>query len=138
VRSHPSGLDRYDATEAVQYVGDLPDDYAIADLYRLADVAVSVPSSDGTPLSVLESLACGTPVVLSDLPALREWVQGQQEGLFAPVGDVQAVGTAIVRLVVDNTLRRELRTNGLALIRQRADSRVWMARAEEMYRGLIG
>ena len=50
-----------------------------------------------------------------------------------PVGDVEAIGSAIVRLLKDSALRSQLRTNGLELIRQRADSRVWMARAEVTY-----
>lgn len=47
------------AAGAVGYIGDLPDDRAIADLYRQAAVVVSVPSSDGAPQSVLEAMACG-------------------------------------------------------------------------------
>ena len=143
IRSHlydPELLGRVQAVvkqhgkeSAVRFVGDLADDRAIADLYRLADVAVSVPSSDGTPQSVLEALACGAGLVLSDVPSLHEWVRDGQEGLFVPVGDVEAIGSAIVRLLKDSALRSQLRTNGLELIRQRADSRVWMARAEVTY-----
>jgi glycosyltransferase involved in cell wall biosynthesis len=123
---------------AVHYVGDLGDDAAIAALYRLADVAVSVPSSDGTPLSVLEAMACGAAVVLSDLPSLREWVTDGQEGLFVPVGDVEAISAAIVRLLEDAALRTRLQAHGLELIRTRADSRMWMAHAEEIYSRLVG
>jgi glycosyltransferase involved in cell wall biosynthesis len=127
----------HDATEAVHYVADLPDDRAIADLYRLADVAVSVPSSDGTPLSVLEALGCGVALVLSDVPSLHEWVRDQQEGMFVPVGDVQAISAAIVRLLTDEALRRRLQTAGVTLVQQRADRRVWMARAGKVYERLI-
>ena len=57
-------IDNAGATAAVDYIGDLPDDVAIAELYRRATVAVSVPSSDGTPQSVLEAMACGVVPVL--------------------------------------------------------------------------
>lgn len=124
------------AAAAVRYVGDLPDDRAIANLYRLADVAVSVPSSDGMPLSVLEAMGCGAVPVLSDLPSLREWVRDGREGLFVPLGDVEAIAAAIVRLVADEPLRREMRAQGQELIRSHADSRVWMARAEAIYERL--
>jgi L-malate glycosyltransferase len=117
----------------VRFVGDLPDDRAIADLYRLADVAVSVPSSDGMPQSVLEAIACSAVPVLSDVPSLHEWVREGQEGLFVPVGNVDAIGEAIARLLQDAGLRSQLQANGLELIRQRADRRVWMAHAEEIY-----
>lgn len=128
---------KHGVTEAVRYAGDLPDDNAIADLYRIADVAVSVPSSDGMPLSVMEALACGAALVLSDVPSLHEWVRHQQEGLYVPVGDIRALSAAIIRLLTDEALRRQLQTNGLTLIQQHADSRVWMARAEELYTRLV-
>jgi glycosyltransferase involved in cell wall biosynthesis len=126
------------ATQAVHYVGDLPDDRAIAEIYRLADIALSVPSSDGTPNSVLEALACGTALVVGDLPSLREWITDQRDGLIVPVGEPGALSTAIVRLLREDAFRRQLQANGLALVRQRADHRFWMAHAEETYESLIG
>ncbi len=127
----------HQVAEAVQYIGDLPDEQAIADLYRVADVVVSVPASDGAPSSVLEALACGAVPVLSDVPSLHEWVRHEQEGLFVPIGDVAAISTAVVRLLTDKALQNRLCTNASLLIRQRADSKVWMCHSEEMYRQLI-
>jgi glycosyltransferase involved in cell wall biosynthesis len=131
-------LDDHGVRKHVYFVGDLPDDGAIAELYRLADVAVSVPSSDGTPQSVLEAMACGVPLVLSDVPSLHEWVRDAQEGLFVPTGDAEAISAAIVRVLTDRGLRSRLQTAGLRLVQQRADSRLWMAHAEDMYQRLTG
>jgi len=47
---------------------DLPDYYRAADLY------VSTSHSDGTSISLLEALASGTPVLLTDIPGNKEWV----------------------------------------------------------------
>jgi glycosyltransferase involved in cell wall biosynthesis len=126
------------AGEAVRYIGDLPDEHAIANLYRVSDVIVSVPSSDGAPSSVLEALACGAVPVLSDVPSLHEWVQHGQEGLFVPIGDVPALSQAIIGLLSDEELRSKMQANGAHLIAQRADSKVCMHRNEEIYRQLIG
>jgi glycosyltransferase involved in cell wall biosynthesis len=138
VLSHFQDLvEEHQATNAVKYIGDLPDEHSIADLYRVADVAVSVPSSDGTPSSVLEALACGAALVLSDLPSLREWITPDLEGLYVPVGNVEAIGAAITRLLTDQPLWNRLRVNGIRLIRQRADARVLMNQSEQIYHRII-
>ena len=60
---------------SVVFPGHLPDD-AIADLYR-SSAAVMVPSrAEGFGLPVLEGMACGVPVICSDLPVLRELADG--------------------------------------------------------------
>ncbi len=125
-----------DASPAVKYVGELPDDQAIADLYRQAAVVISVPSSDGTPQSVLEAMACGAAPVLSDLPALRDWVQPDVEGLFVPVGNAAALADAILRLLDDDALRRSVQAAAVRLVQERADSRLWMQRYEQIYQQL--
>ncbi len=127
----------HDAAKVVHYVGDLPDDNAVAELYRIADVAVSVPSSDGTPLSVLEAMACGAPVVVSDLPSLREWITDGENGLLVPVRDAEALAEAIIQLLRDPQQRAEFRQRNLNLIRERADHQVEMAKMESLYHTLV-
>lgn len=124
------------ATGSVEYVGDLPDDHAIADLYRQAAVVVSVPSSDGTPQSVLEAMACGAAPVVSDLPSLHGWVRHEREGLLVPVGDAAALAGAILRLLDDEALSASIRAAAARLVQQRADSRLWMERYEHIYQQL--
>ena len=76
--------------DAVVYVPQVA--YAdIPDLYRAADVVLSVPSSDGLPVSVLEAMACGTPVIASDLPALRELADDGADLSLVPARDVEAI-----------------------------------------------
>lgn len=124
------------ATHAVEYVGDLADDAAIAELYRQAAVVVSVPSSDGTPQSVLEAMACGAAPVVSDLPSLRAWLRPDVEGLFVPVGDSVALAEAILRLLDDAALRSSVQAAAVRLVQERADSRLWMQRYEQIYQQL--
>ena len=129
-------IDSAGAARSVSYTGDLADDRAIAEGYAASDIAVSVPSSDGTPSSVLEAMACGAVPVLSDLPSLHEWVSDGQDGLFVPVGDAGALAAAILRLVRDEELRSRLQANSAATIRSRGDRTHLMRRAEEIYETL--
>ena len=75
----------------VRFLGRV-DAGALADVYRAADVSV-VPSRawEGFGLVVLESLACGTPALVSDEGGLPEAVLGLDPGLVVPAGDPVAL-----------------------------------------------
>jgi glycosyltransferase involved in cell wall biosynthesis len=84
--------------EAVRTPGYLPED----DLARVVAGAAALvfPSwYEGFGLPALEALACGTPVVASDLPALREVLDGQAE--LVPPGDAAALADALARVLED-------------------------------------
>jgi len=51
-------------------------------LYQRASIYISIPASDGTSISLLEAMACGTIPVVSDLPANHEWIQDNQNGII--------------------------------------------------------
>jgi glycosyltransferase involved in cell wall biosynthesis len=68
---------------------------ALAAAMRRSALFVSVPESDGTSVSLLESMAAGCLPVLSDLPANREWVEDGRNGLL--VADPAALDSALLR-----------------------------------------
>ena len=61
-----------------------------------------------SPVKVVESMAAGTPVVASDLPAMRELVSHGMDGWLVPPGSPRALAAAIDRLTTDESLRRHL------------------------------
>ncbi len=69
----------------------------LAAVYRRAALAVLPSESEGFGLPVLEALACATPVVLSDIPVLREI--GGPAAAFGAVGDVEDLTAAILDLL---------------------------------------
>jgi glycosyltransferase involved in cell wall biosynthesis len=73
----------------------------LAELYRRATVVLVPSKAEGFGLPVIEALACGTPVVASDIPALRE--AGGPAAAYAPVGDVGAWADAVARVLRDPT-----------------------------------
>ena len=108
-----------------------------ADVYRLADLAVSIASSDGTPGSVLEAFACGIPVIASDLPSLREWIENGKNGMLVPPRDPQALSSAILNLLKQPVLMEQFMNENLRLVRQRADHEIEMYKMENLYQGII-
>lgn len=71
-------------------------DVGMRDLMQRCRVSVSVPTSDATSVSVLESMACGLPVIASDLPANRQWLD-ERGGWIVPVRDIDAMAQALVQ-----------------------------------------
>jgi glycosyltransferase involved in cell wall biosynthesis len=63
---------------------------------------------DGIPVVLMEAMACGLPVVSGDLPAIRELVHHDQNGLLVNGTDAGAIATAISRLADDPALRQRL------------------------------
>ena len=112
----------------------------LPDLYRIADVVVSVPETDSFAVTLLEAMACERPVVASDLPAVTpvlgplDRVAGR---LIVPVGDVAATAAAIsLALTLEDDERRRL---GAALRRHvttTAEYDTNMAAMEGIYREL--
>lgn len=109
----------------------------IPNLYRLADVVVSVPSSDGGPNTVVETLASGRPIVASDLPANREWLTELDPEALVPVGDVAATAAAISALLGRSPQDRAARAARCRVaVEERAGRQASMARMESLYREL--
>jgi glycosyltransferase involved in cell wall biosynthesis len=92
----------------------------LPDYYRAADLYISTSHSDGTSISMLEALASGTPVLLTDIPGNKEWVDppGEIGWLFGD-GDVGSLLNGILKAFEN---RQELPTMGLSA-RQIAEAR---------------
>jgi glycosyltransferase involved in cell wall biosynthesis len=105
----------------------------MAAYYRVADVCVSIASSDSAPRSVFEAMACGAPCVLSDLPWVHEQIGDGREALIVPI-ERAAVSTAIRRLLDDPD---GIAGRARALVEREHDSAVQMDRLAAAYRSLL-
>lgn len=88
-------------TEAVTFLGHVPYDEMPA-VYRGVDALVLPSRAEGLPRTVLEALASGVPVVVSDLEQVAPVVEGV--GRSVTVGDVEGFAAAL-RAVLDGTER---------------------------------
>jgi glycosyltransferase involved in cell wall biosynthesis len=86
-----------------------------------ADVYVSSSLSDGTSISLLEAMACGLPVVLSDVPSNLEWVTCGYNGMIVPRKSPQAIAQAVLYLLKRPEVRKRFGRENLKIARERAD-----------------
>src|SRR5438270_9281641 len=113
----------------VRFLGYLPEE-TLAVMYRLAGVFVFPSLYEGFGLPPLEAMASGTPVVTSSISSLPE-VAGDAAVLVDPY-DPHAIADGIHRVLTDETLRRSLRTKGVARARQ-FPPEVSVRRARKIY-----
>jgi glycosyltransferase involved in cell wall biosynthesis len=126
-----AAIDRLGLTDAVTVLGSVPPE-RLADVYRAADVVLSIPSSDSSPRSVWEALACGRPVVVSDLPWSRAELADGENALLAPL-DADAVAAAIGRILEDPGLAERLGASARALAAAELDPAACTARIDALY-----
>jgi glycosyltransferase involved in cell wall biosynthesis len=101
-----------------------------------ADIYVSGSLYDGTSVSLLEAMACGLPVVVTDVPAILEWVQDGKNGSVVPRRDSSTLARRIVELANDSTLRKTFSRENLAIAKKRADWEKNLDILENIYRRL--
>jgi glycosyltransferase involved in cell wall biosynthesis len=94
----------------VVFPGYIPDE-ELADFYRLAEVFVYPSLYEGFGLPVLEAMACGVPVITSNVSAMPE-VAGDAAILVEP-NNIKDLAAAIERVLGDNALRDNLIEKGL-------------------------
>jgi len=106
--------------DRVTFLPSQPFDQLVA-LYRSADVFCLPSTSPAESFGIvqLEAQACGVPCVSTDLPTSVPFVNlDGVTGLTVPVGDVEALGAALQRLVTDEALRARLGASALERVRR--------------------
>jgi glycosyltransferase involved in cell wall biosynthesis len=125
---------RHKLHKHVRFLGYQPDE-TLAVLYRLAAVFVFPSLYEGFGLPPLEAMACGTPVVTSNVSSLPE-VTGDAAILVDPY-EVESIVEGMERVLTDPALGAELRAKGIARAREFSWERS-VARTRELYQEVGG
>jgi glycosyltransferase involved in cell wall biosynthesis len=106
----------------------------VAKVYADHDLYVYASSSDGFAMTPIESMACGTPVVLTDFPGKDQYARSGENCLVVPFRDVKAVALAVKRIVEDPALWNRLVDDGA----KTADRYDWSRVGAQYARTLLG
>jgi len=82
----------------------------LADLYQESVLFVLPSLEEGVPRTILEAMSCGVPVVCTDLPQLRDIVDGC--GILVPARDPEALADALIQIISDETRAKQYGMNG--------------------------
>jgi colanic acid/amylovoran biosynthesis glycosyltransferase len=88
----------------VELTGELPPE-AVRDRLEDSDVFCLTSFAEGLPISIMEAMAVGVPVIASSIAGIPELVVNEETGLLVPPGNVEALADAIEKMLSDTKLR---------------------------------
>jgi len=130
-------VERGNTSKNVRYIEQVDDEHLLSEIYQIADAAISIPQSDGTPMSVLECMACGIPVIVSDLPSLRDWVIEYENGMIIQPGDISALSYSISYLLMNKLDTQSMGINASRTIHQHANLNDWVDQMMSIYNSTL-
>ncbi|MCD4736187.1 MAG: glycosyltransferase [Bacteroidales bacterium] len=80
----------------------------VIELLKVSDIFVIPSRYEGLSIAMIEAMACGLPIVASDAPGLRNYINHYRNGLLFPTEDHKALAERIQRLANDENLRIRL------------------------------
>lgn len=96
---------RLGISEQVLFLGERDD---VVEILAASDAFVLASTSEGNPLSVLEAMSAGLPIVATAVGGMPELVRNETDGLLVPPGDAQSLARAMQRLVSDSESRLKM------------------------------
>jgi glycosyltransferase involved in cell wall biosynthesis len=121
-------VDKLGITDLIEFIDHVPQN-RLVNYYSSALVTVLCSLTEGFPLSLIESMAAGTPFVATPVGAIPDLVNQSKAGLIVPVGDAKALADAIRQLVDDRKMWAEMSTRS----RENATRFRWDNIAESYY-----
>jgi glycosyltransferase involved in cell wall biosynthesis len=109
----------------------------VARFYAAFDALILPSANEGTPVSAIEALAGGRPVVATDVGGVPDVVRDGVDGFLVEPGDVEAMADRLARLAADADLRRRMGEAGAESVRERYAVERLLDDVDALYRRLL-
>jgi glycosyltransferase involved in cell wall biosynthesis len=109
----------------------------VGPLYAAFDAVALTSANEGTPVTLIESLAAGVPVVATDVGGVRDVVPDEEGGFLVPAGTPNAVADRLEVLARDSRLRERFGAAGSAFVRERYSIPRLVDDMDGLYRDLL-
>ena len=121
-------------SENCHFVGYRDD---VGPLYSAFDAVALTSANEGTPVTLIEALAAGVPVMATDVGGVSDVVPEGNGGFLVPAGDLAATADGLARLAADPELRRQFGEAGSAFVRERYSVLRLLYDMDSLYRTLL-
>ena len=109
----------------------------IADILSALDIFLLTSLYEGLPLSILEAMAIGLPVIATEVSGTPEAVKDQYNGLLIQPENSEAVAAAVTKLIKSSAARSRMGRNGLSLVNRQFDKNYMIKQVENFYEDLV-
>lgn len=99
----------------IEVTGFVPHE-AIAEHYQKASITILPSYMEGTPTTCIESLACGTPVVATNVGDTKDVVRDGQTGFLHEPGEIEDMAMSALTILEDNGIRKAMGLQGRQLV----------------------
>lgn len=123
--------------ESIRFVGMIPHD-ELPQYLTLADVYVSTSLSDGgVSVSTLEAMACGLPVVTTDVGDNKKWIKDGDNGFLIPTKNPSRLAERVIYLLKNLDIRGEIGVANRKAVEENFSYENEMSKMEELYKELV-
>lgn len=118
------------ANKKVKFLGNISN---VEEYLQASDCFISASLAEGLPNTVLESMACGLPTILSDIPSHRELYEGNKGGFFK-IQNIKELSMLLDQTGSSLEIQREL---SLELIKQNFSAKIMSEKYQEVYQAKL-
>ena len=105
--------------------------------YQAADIYIHAAKADNFPNTVLEALACGTPVIATDVGGIPEQIDDGKTGFLVPPGNPKEMAAAMQKILQDTSLHHQMSLQAAETARRRFDVNQMVAEYLKWYREIL-
>jgi glycosyltransferase involved in cell wall biosynthesis len=115
-------INKYNVREYFKIIKEFSPYEQIPKYMVAGDVFVLPSVSEGNPVVILEAMACGVPVVASNVGGIPDILKDGYNGLLVKTGDVEGLAAAVTKILSDETLRKRLSEGALTTIQHMTEN----------------
>lgn len=120
----------------IKFLDYVYDDKKI-DVFNDSDIFVLPSYSEGLPITMLEAMACGLPIIATSVGGVPEVIADKENGFLIETGNHEALAEKIIILAKDGKLRQIMATNNVNKIRKQYDLKVVTEELDGLYAQLL-